>query len=126
MSLIKCKECGNEISNKAQKCPRCGIPLSNNSNGNTVRKILAFIFGFMLLIIGLSMSFNGTSKILETSNDSSYSQSSSKITLDKFNQIQTGMTYEEVVDIIGENGTIFSEVDIDIGLLYITKMYYWF
>lgn len=24
MSLIKCKECGNEISDKARSCPRCG------------------------------------------------------------------------------------------------------
>lgn len=24
MALIKCKECGNEISDKATSCPRCG------------------------------------------------------------------------------------------------------
>jgi len=26
MALIKCKECGNEISKKAKKCPNCGAP----------------------------------------------------------------------------------------------------
>lgn len=28
MALIKCKECGHEISDKAQTCPNCGCPVS--------------------------------------------------------------------------------------------------
>jgi hypothetical protein len=28
MALIKCKECGNEISDKARTCPRCGAHAS--------------------------------------------------------------------------------------------------
>ena len=28
MALIKCKECGNEISSSAKTCPHCGIKLS--------------------------------------------------------------------------------------------------
>ena len=27
MALIKCSECGKEISNKANICPNCGISL---------------------------------------------------------------------------------------------------
>ena len=30
--LIKCPECGNEISDKATHCIHCGFPLSNTSN----------------------------------------------------------------------------------------------
>ena len=26
MALIKCSECGNSISDKAEKCPHCGLP----------------------------------------------------------------------------------------------------
>ena len=26
MALIKCPECGNSISDKAEKCPHCGMP----------------------------------------------------------------------------------------------------
>lgn len=26
MAIIKCQECGNEISDKAKKCPYCGCP----------------------------------------------------------------------------------------------------
>ena len=35
MALIKCPECGKEISNTADKCIHCGCPLHNeNNNGN--------------------------------------------------------------------------------------------
>ena len=27
MSLIKCSECGKEISDKAKVCPNCGAPI---------------------------------------------------------------------------------------------------
>ena len=27
MSLIKCKECGSEVSEKAKTCPKCGCPV---------------------------------------------------------------------------------------------------
>ena len=26
MALIRCPECGNSISDKAEKCPHCGLP----------------------------------------------------------------------------------------------------
>ena len=29
MALIKCPECGKEISDKANKCPNCGCPTKN-------------------------------------------------------------------------------------------------
>ena len=31
MALIKCHECGKEISDKAQACIQCGLPLNNQS-----------------------------------------------------------------------------------------------
>ncbi len=30
MALIKCPECSEEISDKAEACPYCGFPISNN------------------------------------------------------------------------------------------------
>lgn len=29
MALIKCEECGKEISDKAKSCPKCGCPIEN-------------------------------------------------------------------------------------------------
>ena len=37
MALIKCPECGKEVSDKAQSCPNCGCPLSEMVASGTVR-----------------------------------------------------------------------------------------
>ena len=40
MSLIKCPECGKEVSNQASTCPNCGVSLKqqqSNQNGPSVR-----------------------------------------------------------------------------------------
>ena len=34
MALIKCKECGKEVSDKAASCPNCGAPISDNITVN--------------------------------------------------------------------------------------------
>jgi hypothetical protein len=33
MALIKCRECGTEISSKAKTCPKCGIRVASKSMG---------------------------------------------------------------------------------------------
>lgn len=35
MALIKCPECGSEISDRAASCPRCGYPINNSNNSGT-------------------------------------------------------------------------------------------
>ena len=35
MALIKCPECGKEISDKASRCPQCGYPIRENINIDT-------------------------------------------------------------------------------------------
>ena len=32
MALIKCPECGRQVSNRAISCPNCGYPISNEDN----------------------------------------------------------------------------------------------
>jgi DNA-directed RNA polymerase subunit RPC12/RpoP len=32
MALIKCSECGKEISDKAKECPHCGNPINYREN----------------------------------------------------------------------------------------------
>jgi ribosomal protein L32 len=29
MALVKCEECGNEVSNRATACPKCGAPIAH-------------------------------------------------------------------------------------------------
>lgn len=38
MALIKCPECGKEISNKSNKCIYCGYPLIKNNNETNSKK----------------------------------------------------------------------------------------
>lgn len=66
MALIKCPECGKEISNKASSCPGCGYPINkteveteqdriNIRGKNKGKNFLAFgiILFFVSMIFGL-------------------------------------------------------------------------
>lgn len=46
MALIKCKECGNEVSDKAESCPKCGAKVEK-----PVGLAAKIIGGFFVLII---------------------------------------------------------------------------
>ena len=39
MALIKCPECGRQISNMAQSCPKCGIPLQFQYQNNYMNNV---------------------------------------------------------------------------------------
>ena len=82
MPLIKCPECGNQVSTLASTCPQCGVPINNEDSTTSSLTIqetskqlkvyiiyssLIFWFGLILLIwsllreksfvIGLSVFF---------------------------------------------------------------------
>jgi hypothetical protein len=63
MALIKCKECGNEISDTARSCPRCGayhrgaIEISSPIVLLVLR--LGGIFFILLGAIDISLCFSG-------------------------------------------------------------------
>lgn len=54
MALIKCVECGADISDKAEVCPRCGCPIEDSIESkrkNTRRKIKKIIIPIISIII---------------------------------------------------------------------------
>ncbi len=71
MSLIKCSECGKEISDKAESCPNCGNPVINASESvfkeapvvtiqQTYKKWKAVkLISWIVVIIGI-MSLGGS------------------------------------------------------------------
>lgn len=45
MALIKCKECDNEVSNKAESCPKCGAKIKTTS------LFIQILGGFVVLLV---------------------------------------------------------------------------
>ncbi|MCB1898091.1 hypothetical protein [Cognatazoarcus halotolerans] len=56
MAMIKCKECGGEVSSKADACPKCGFRLKAKPSGCIVGffKLVGAIVGLMVAISFLS------------------------------------------------------------------------
>lgn len=60
MSLVKCKECGSEVSDKAAACVKCGAPLAKiSASGKAGSGCLTFIVG--AVIVGGIAAFIGHS-----------------------------------------------------------------
>lgn len=54
MSLIKCKECGNEVSDTAETCPKCGIKIISKAKTEKSEKKklkLKFFIAIVILIL---------------------------------------------------------------------------
>lgn len=50
MALIKCKECGETVSSKADVCPKCGAPFKSRIKGPSgCMMIFLVIVGVILL-----------------------------------------------------------------------------
>jgi len=55
MAMIKCKECGHDVSDKAISCPSCGVKISGNENSfNALHIGASTIMTLAGLIIGAS------------------------------------------------------------------------
>ena len=56
MALIKCSECGKEISDKAKKCPHCGFKINDRTDKNNnvfykkINIILFILWGMYFLL----------------------------------------------------------------------------
>lgn len=72
MSLKKCKECGNEVSNSAKTCPKCGKKLKMGF----FTKV--FIGIGVLIVLGIIGSQNKTDSSSDSSSGSNASMSQTK------------------------------------------------
>lgn len=118
MAMKICKECGSEVSSKGV-CPKCG---KDQRNFFTKHKVVTFL----LVVIILGAIVGGTSENSNnnaTQTGTSITQEQKKMTLEKFNKIETGMTYQQVVDIAGEEGTLSTESSYGNQSM---QVYYWY
>lgn len=71
MSLIKCSECGHQVSDKAAACPNCGNPMAIPAVSKEVRTIQQTakkykamqLIGFLIIIIGLLIAVTNQQNI---------------------------------------------------------------
>ncbi len=75
MALVKCKECGSEISNKAAVCPRCGAK-PRRTSGFTWFVLISFVC--WLAISSLPHEFAGTNSSLDVRTPSPTAQKPSE------------------------------------------------
>lgn len=52
MALIRCKECGNEVSSKAETCPKCGARVKRKSLGCASLIGVLLLFSVIIGVIG--------------------------------------------------------------------------
>ena len=100
----KCKFCQPEIDSKAKVCPVCKRALKGRHG------CLMTILIFLILVCGgFAISMNMNSSLQKSV--SGVNDESEYITLDEYNKIDTGMTYDEVKEIVGSEGTVSSQVE---------------
>ena len=73
MALIKCPECGKEISDKSPKCVNCGYPLTEGSKeqkNNKHKKIFLIIALFIIcVLISIVIIFSISNKVTTENQD---------------------------------------------------------
>ena len=126
-------------NNKPWKCQKCGIKTTNDVCENCGDSILIqkkrirdfkvlFVIALVFIVIAFVVVVLMQSNFNAENTNSSYSSVvsiASSVNYENFEKIQTGMTYEQVVEIFGKEGKIMSTVDIGIEE-YATTVYYWY
>lgn len=102
----KCKYCQTDIPKKAKVCPNCKRTIKGGPG-------CLVIFVLMIAFSGIMMSITSPGG----------SPSPELITMEEYNKIQSGMTYDEVKEIIGSGGELTSTVSAN-G--YTVSIYSWY
>ena len=120
MALIKCPECGKEISDKARRCPKCGYSLSNEFN----KKKKSFSFKVLVICIGIfiaiaifyliSQIMGGNDESINnetTNNETTNNESTLDVTANSILKMQENIGdvddgNSEEMELCGENGVV--------------------
>ena len=130
MALIKCNECGKEISDKAKVCPHCGIKCKNENDVKVFPTSVMFILIVIFVaVIFLMMNYNkkdynnSTSGIKENTNEIIGNEIKTK---NEFDKIKKSNNYSIVVVIsnVCPYSEIFKPILEDVIQEYNVNIYY--
>jgi len=113
MALIKCRDCGHQVSKKAEACPGCGAILKSNSDFSTYIVIGGLLF---LGLVFIGEVVNQATRHGSTKPESGLVMPSigkQIVTFDEYSQIRDGMSYRQVRIIIGDEGEELSRNHMD-------------
>ena len=101
-----CKHCKTVIPKNAKVCPNC-----RKKQSNTLIWIILIVFILVIIaIVGAGTDSNSGNKATSSIPSTQVQEKEiSGLTEEKYNSIEQGMSYDEVVDIIGEEGTNAAE-----------------
>jgi hypothetical protein len=86
MALMKCKECGHEVSNRAKNCPQCGAPVPKRTS--LLTWLIASVLGLAIISAIFSPSTAPPSKQSETGAPAQQSSQTNGPTIDKSEKMQ--------------------------------------
>jgi len=112
-----CRYCRREIDKKASHCPFCG----KRQPGSRVLIIIITII-FVLVLMGI-LSSSDSDNTSSTEDIIEEATGTAIITIEEYNQIKDGMSVDEVVEIVGGDGTIQSSSEM-VGIK--TEIYIWY
>lgn len=78
MALVKCKECGKEVSNKASKCPGCGAKVPKKTSPVTWFALFAVLFVVYVTSTSPDKASSNASSTSSSSSSTSSTASSDK------------------------------------------------
>lgn len=124
MALIKCPECGAEISDKSDKCVKCGCPLKSNDKKKNSKPI---IFGIVILLLLVVTVFVFVSRNKKTVIEGKYKNvwfetDNSYKEFYPSNDEKTEGTYKDVVYAPTDEGKFVYDYHIKDDLLYLNDL----
>ena len=100
MAMIKCKECGRDISDQAKACPHCGAPLAGSDTGRSKKTRPWAYWALGVLAI---MAIAGA--VLERNEDNSAEQAQRAALEAQEAQLQEQAMHEKKAYAYAESGT---------------------
>lgn len=117
---VKCKKCGHELPVDAAFCDKCGEPVTKithkevsakaNKRRELMKPIIITVIGCALVaLVFIISAYNsrqsGDADDYNESPDQQFANMESRITPEQYEQLEFGMTYDEVTALLGEEGT---------------------